>query len=239
MCRSKPTLSEASLKLEKSRLAPKQRPPNTSTSPTMPVRADQVSPNLPKKEVSIERPSSGVVRNQKIESDVPYWSQPPRTPKHRVFNAPDDRAPIKDDSFVLPSDIELADPGEYMTALSKYPFETCPRCKSQRLTLRRNRDTGHIFVGCLGFSYFGGCRYTENLWDYNSRNSTTQHQLPIPKDYRPIRVQSTDTRAAEADPPTSSSALSLDSLMGCLSTIPFLFVIILLIGAIKSCFSED
>lgn len=66
-----------------------------------------------------------------------------------------------------------------MRAISSFPFEECPGCGRHRLIIRRNRETKHIFVGCLGFGPIG-CRYTENLWDYNRRQRRIRSGRELP-----------------------------------------------------------
>lgn len=39
--------------------------------------------------------------------------------------------------------------------------KACPKC-SQPLEIKKNRETGHEFLGCSGFRHTG-CRYTEEI----------------------------------------------------------------------------
>lgn len=47
--------------------------------------------------------------------------------------------------------------------MTEHIVKTCPKC-GQRLEIKRNRETGHEFLGCSSWRPGGeGCSYTEPL----------------------------------------------------------------------------
>lgn len=43
-------------------------------------------------------------------------------------------------------------------------LDVCPKCKTHRLVVRRNRSTNELFVGCSGYP---SCRHTIREDDYH------------------------------------------------------------------------